>query len=108
MTNEELAQEVAALKEGMLAVYGLTEALSERTKYLGKTIELQSGTLMARVAVSDALLSALLQSRLINPQLFELALKNQIEFQSADLAEEEKHNFETCISSTRHWIDSLK
>ncbi|NQW81069.1 MAG: hypothetical protein HQ445_07830 [Polaromonas sp.] len=112
MTNEELTQEVAELKEGMLSLYELTgslsKALSENMASLVAGGESYAGTLKARVAVSDALVCALVQSKLINPQLFELALKGQIDFHRADLFDGEKPNFDTSISNTKMWIDALK
>jgi len=64
--------------------------------------------LAARVAVSDALVCAVVQSNTLNEQVFELALKGQVESQSADLADGAKQNFENSISNTRLWIDALK
>lgn len=112
MTNEELTQEVAELKEGMHALFQLTEslgkALSQNMASLVAGGESYAGTLKACVAVTDALVCAVVQSGLVNPQLFDVALKIQIEIQRANLVDGEKHNFDTSISNTKVWIDGLK
>jgi hypothetical protein len=112
MTNEEMTLEIAELKKVILTfpsmVEALAEAQSDNATGLITAVQHLSGVVKARVAVSDALVIALLKSKDVNPQIFEVALKAQIESQSADLAEGEKHNFETSIINTRVWIDGLK